>query len=154
MFRKTRLGFKLTAGFAIAALITLGVGFSGWFSVNRLSERVNDVSRVRLPGVASLLGVEKSMESIRVALRTLLNPDLKAEDRARQFGNIEAARTEYQAAWEVYAALPKAVEEIRLSDEFRPAVAAWAKENNEFLRLAKELEATGITNPRGTFAGA
>ena len=148
MFKKARLGFKLIAGFAIAASITLGVGFSGWFSVNRLAERVDEVSKVRLPGVASLLGVEKNMESIRVALRTLLNPDLKAEDRARQFGNIETARTEYQAAWEVYAALPKAAEETRLSDEFGPAVAAWAKENNEFLRLARELEATGITNPK------
>ncbi|MCK7471657.1 MAG: hypothetical protein MZU95_13460 [Desulfomicrobium escambiense] len=93
------------------ALVTLGVGFSGWWSVSRLSAGVDDVAKVRLPGVAALLAVEKSMESIQVAVRTLLNPDLKPEARARQFTHIEAARKEYVAAEAVYDALPKSAED-------------------------------------------
>ncbi len=148
MFRKTKLSYKLIAGFVMVALITLGVGFSGWFGVTGLSGHIHEIADVRLPSVANLIVIEKSMESLRVAIRTLLNPDLKAEDRARQFSNIETARREYRAAWDIYEPLPQTPEEAELWKQFTQAVDAWAKENNEFLRLAKELEATGVTNPK------
>ncbi|MCU0592207.1 MAG: methyl-accepting chemotaxis protein [Desulfobacterales bacterium] len=148
MFRKIRLSCKLIAGFVIVALVTLGVGFSGWLGVNGLSGHIHEIAYVRLPGVSSLLTIEKSMESLRVAIRTLLNPDLKPEDRARQFSNIDAARKAYRAAWDIYEPLPQTPEEAGLWKQFTQAVDAWAKENNEFLRLAKELETTGITNPK------
>ncbi len=148
MFRKIKLGYKLIAGFVMVALITLGVGFAGWFGVNGLSDRIHDIAEVRLPSVSGLLAVEKSMESLRVAVRTLLNPNLKPEDRARQFTNIENARKEYRAAWDIYERLPQTPEAAELWKQFAQAVDAWARENNEFLRLAKELEATGITDPK------
>jgi methyl-accepting chemotaxis protein len=148
MFRKVKLGFKLIAGFVIAALVTLGVGFSGWIGVNRLAGHTQEIAGVRLPGVASLLAIEKCMESLRVAVRTLLNPNLKPEDRERQFRNTENASKEYLAASGVYETLPKTPEEAELWKQFKQAVNAWEKENNEFLRLARELEATGTTNPK------
>jgi len=148
MFRKAKLSFKLIMGFVIVALVTLGVGFSGWLGVNRLAGHIHEVADVRLPSVDSLLTIEKSMESIRVAIRTLLNPNLKAEDRARQFNNIENARKQYRAAWDAYERLPQTAEEAGLWKQFKGAVDAWAKENNEFLGMAKELEATGITSPK------
>jgi methyl-accepting chemotaxis protein len=148
MFRKAKLSFKLIMGFVIVALVTLGVGFSGWLGVNRLAGHIHEVADVRLPSVDSLLTIEKSMESIRVAIRTLLNPNLKAEDRARQFNNIENARKQYRAAWDAYERLPQTAEEAGLWKQFKGAVDAWAKENDEFLGMAKELEATGITSPK------
>ncbi len=148
MFRKIKLSYKLIAGFVMVALVTLGVGFSGWLGVNGLAGTIHEIADVRLPSVSSLLAIEKSMESLRVAIRTLLNPDLKPEDRARQFNNIEAARKAYRAAWDIYEPLPQTPEEAELWKQFTQAVDAWAKENNEFLRLAKELETTGITNPK------
>ncbi len=149
MFRKIKLTYKLIAGFVMVALVTLGVGLSGWLGVNGLAGHIHEIADVRLPSVSSLLAIEKSMESLRVAIRTLLNPDLKLEDRARQFSNIEAARKEYRAAWDIYEPLPQTPEAAELWKQFTQAVDAWAKENNEFLRLAKELETTGITNPKG-----
>ena len=148
MFKKIKLSYKLIAGFVMVALVTLGVGFSGWFGVTGLSGRIHDIAKVRLPSVASLLAIEKNMESLRVAIRTLLNPDLTPEDRARQHSNIEAARKAYRAAWAVYEPLPQTPEEAEVWKQFTQAVEAWAKENNEFLRMVKELEATGITNPK------
>jgi methyl-accepting chemotaxis protein len=148
MFRKIKLSYKLIAGFVIVALVTLGVGFSGWLGVNGLSGRTHEIAQVHLPGVASLLAIEKSMESLRVAIRTLLNPSLKPEDRARQFSNIENARKEYRHAWDAYKLLPQTEEAAGFWGPFEQAVGAWATENNEFLRLAKDLEATGITDPK------
>jgi methyl-accepting chemotaxis protein len=132
----------------MVALITLGVGYSGWLGVNGLSGRIHEIADLRLPAVASLLSIEKNMESLRVAIRTLLNPDLKPEDRARQFSNIENARKEYREAWGVYEPLHKTPEEAELWKQFTQAVDAWGRENDEFLRLAKELETTGVTNPK------
>jgi hypothetical protein len=147
MLSRFKLSFKLIAGFIIVALITLGVGVAGWLGVNGLAGHTHDIAKVRLPGVASLLSIEKSMESLRVAIRTLLNPDLKPVDRARQFGNIENAHKEYRTALGSYESLPQSAEEAELWKQFKPAVDAWTKENNDFLRLAKDLEATGISNP-------
>ena len=40
MFKKIKLSYKLIAGFVMVALVTLGVGFSGWLGVTGLSGRI------------------------------------------------------------------------------------------------------------------
>jgi methyl-accepting chemotaxis protein len=102
---------------------------------------------VRLPGAVSLLEIEKNLESLQVVTRTLLNPNLKPDDRASQYAGVDAARAQYKKAWEVYEPLPRSPEETALWDQFKQALAGWEKETNDFLKLSKELEATEVPNP-------
>jgi methyl-accepting chemotaxis protein len=147
MFKNLRLSVKLIGGFVVVAVITLALGFVGWRSTSNLGLRLNDMSEVRLPGVENLTQTTKNMETMRVAQRTLLNPNLSDEDRKRQFKNIAAAQERYLANWKVYEALPKSPEEAGLWQQFSQAAEAWKKENDEFLRLSQQLEKNDILNP-------
>ncbi len=147
MFKKLRLSVKLIASFVVVALIAVMAGLSGWLGVNRLSGHIKDIGLVHMPAVQSLLEISRQMESLRVGVRSLLNPNLKPEDRTAQVAAIEAARQQYKAAWSRHEALPRNAEETKLWDQFKSAVAEWERANDEFLGLAKELESTEVNNP-------
>ncbi len=145
--KNLKLMVKLVGGFVIVAVITLVVGVVGWMGVEKLSGNIEEIGKVRLPSISSLQIIEKEAESIRVAQRTMLNPNLDAEGRRGQYERIDKARESYQKAWEVYAPLPQTPEEAKLWDEFVPAWKAWAVENNKFNEYSDQLIKGDILNP-------
>ena len=147
MFKNVKLSVKLIGSFVIVAVITLGVGFVGWQGARTLTGHLEEVAKVRLPSIQSLLEVESAFESLRVAQRTLLNPNLKPEERARQFTNVAKAREEYQRAWKVYEPLPQTAEEAKLWEQFVVAVDEWKQANNDYFTTVQELEKVDILNP-------
>lgn len=134
-------------GFIAVALITLVVGYQGYSGIGDLNEHIVDIGEVRLTSIHELMIVEKDIEAVRVAQRTLLNPDLNDEDYKRQFTNITAARERYMAALATYEPLPKTKEEAEEYKKFTAALEEWRKVNATFLDEIKKLEATGIRNP-------
>ena len=132
--KNMKLSVKMIGSFVIVALITLLVGFVGWQGVNSISGHLKEIGDVRLPSIESLLIIKKEAESIRVAQRTLLNPDLSREDKKQQLDNIAAARKRYEKAWDIYAPLPQTPEEADLWQKFVPAWQDWRKENQALPR--------------------
>lgn len=142
-----KLMVKLLGGFVIVAIITLTVGIAGWFGISGVSKSVIEIGEVRLPSIYSLAIVEKELESIRVAQRTMLNPSLTADERVRQAQLLEEARGRYKDAWDTYAPLPQTKEEAEVWDKFVPAVKEWGEVNNRFMELQHKLTENGILNP-------
>jgi methyl-accepting chemotaxis protein len=142
-----RLSVKLIGGFMIVAGITTVVGVVGFLGLGTMRGHIETIGMNRLPGVQSLLVIDGSLGRIKTAQRTLLNPNLAPEDRARQYTNIENARAEYKKAWDVYEPLPQTPEEAKLWKEFVVAVNEWKKENDKFTELSKALEKTDIFDP-------
>ena len=147
MFKNIKLSVKLIGGFVVVAIVTLIIGFVGWRGTGSLGHHLDEMGKVILPGVMHLGSLAENLESQRVAQRTLLNPNLGMEDRRRQFTNIAREREEAKKAWTAYDALPRTAEEAKLWGQFAPMAQAWQKEVDEFLRMAQELEKTGILNP-------
>jgi len=147
MLENVTLAKKLIGGFIAVALITLVVGYQGYSGIGDLNEHIVDIGEVRLTSIHELMIVEKDIEAVRVAQRTLLNPDLNDEDYKRQFTNITAARERYMAALATYEPLPKTKEEAEEYKKFTAALEEWRKVNATFLDEIKKLEATGIRNP-------
>ncbi|MBE0688924.1 MAG: MCP four helix bundle domain-containing protein [Anaerolineae bacterium] len=145
--KNLRIGAKLIGGFAIVAFITLIVGGIGWLGVNSLSKHIDEIGGVRLPSIVNLLILSNEGEAILVAQRTLLNPRLDMEARARQYQHIEAAVASYKQAWKLYEPLPQTAEEAQLWQRFVPLWNVLENGNAEFARLSRQLEATGILNP-------
>ena len=145
--KNLKLMVKLLGGFIIVAIITLTVGIAGWFGISGVSDSVVEIGEVRLPSIYSLAIVEKELESIRVAQRTMLNPSLTSEDRAHQAKLIEEARARYKKAWDTYAPLPQTKEEAEVWEKFVPAVKEWANINNQFTEQQNKLAQNGILNP-------
>ena len=145
--KNLKLMVKLLGGFILVALITLTVGITGWLGVDSVNKSVVEIGDVRLPSIYSLAIIEKELESIRVAQRTMLNPSLTAEQRANQAKLIDEARGRYKKAWDTYAPLPQTKEEAEQWDKFVPAVKEWAKVNNQFTEQQNKLAQNGILNP-------
>ncbi|MFW5730762.1 MAG: methyl-accepting chemotaxis protein [Desulfonatronovibrionaceae bacterium] len=144
--KNIKLGVKLLGGFIAVALIVLLVGFFGWRGANNLSGHIEEIGEVRLPSIDNLRKVESEFESVRVIIRTLLNPDLSLEQRNDQFENLQHARVEYQEALDVFAPLPQTDEEAAIWRNFDPSLEEWARVNNSFFDMARELEEIGILN--------
>ncbi len=142
-----RLGTKLTAGFGAVAAIAVAVGMTGWGGVNTLEGHLEAVGGVDLPSVEHLLTLDKQEVRIRVALRTLLSPNLAPADRARQYDNVADARKTFEATAEAYEALPRSAEEQALWREFTPAWGAYDQVVEAFLDRSRELQKVDILNP-------
>jgi methyl-accepting chemotaxis protein len=145
--KNLRLGVKLIGGFIVVALIVAVVGVFGLTGAQQMNGHVEEIGEVRLPSIESLLIIESESNAIRIALRSLLNPRLTAEQRERQYANIAQSRRNYQAAWDLYEPLPQTAEEERLWNQFVPAWEAWEEINNQFVEDSHSIESTDILNP-------
>ncbi len=145
--KKMSLKMKLIGGFTLVALICLGVGLTGWLGLTSVGGAVTEVIEQRMPAIQNLLTAFKAIESIRVAQRTLLNPALTAEERQRQFTNVDAERKTYAEAIQAYEELPKSEDQERQWVEFKSALAEWKTVNDSFFALTDELIASDVSNP-------
>ena len=145
--KNIKLMVKLLGGFIIVALITLTVGGFGWLGVNNVNESVVEIGDIYLPAVTDLGILQKEIETIRVAQRSMLSPSLTKADREAQVRNIDDARAAYKKAWDAYVELPKGKAESEAWEKFVPAVKEWAEVNNHFNDLQAKLVQTGILNP-------
>ena len=112
-----------------------------------LSGHIEDIGVVRLPSISTLKDIQIGGERIKTAQRTLMQADITAEVRKRQYDNVAKARAFYEAAWKIYEPLPHTPEEAELWKQFVPAWQDWRKDNTEFFRMMKEFEAMGVENP-------
>jgi len=144
-----KLSVKLISGFVAVGLIAAVIGTVGFVSLRGAKKHILDVGAERLPGVQNLLTISENLEKLKVAQRTLLNQDITAADRARQYENVAKARETYGQAVTAYEALPHNAHEQQLWAQFKQALEEWKKENNTFFDLCQQLEKTDILNPAG-----
>ena len=140
MLTKMKTRTKVLAGFALAIVVAVIVGFVGYSGIGKLSGHVNEVGMVRLPGVLALLDIKIGSEQIKNAQRTLLNVGLDFATRQRQESNVVKAREQYEAACKTYEALPHSAEEESLWKQFVPAWQEWRSDNNVFFSLSREVD--------------
>lgn len=146
-FTDLKIGTKIMLGFGIVALITAAVGVIGYNGVNKVSQSFHEVAEVRMPSVEYLLEMETGLENYRVAQRTLLNPNLSKEDKARQFRNIAEARKRYGDAIQKFEPLDQTEQEAILWKQFRKELENWRLVNESFEKQLDEIEALDIFYP-------
>ena len=131
---------KLLGGFVVVAIITGLVGAVGYWGVSSLATNVEEINQVCIPSVECIATIGYDLERLLVAQRTLLNFDVPATERARQYENIAQARESYQEACRQYESLETTPEEKALWKEFQDALEKWRAANNEFLAICKEFD--------------
>ncbi len=147
MFKRMKLSVKLIAGFIAVAAIAAVIGTVGFVSLRNARGHIVDVGTQRLPSIQNLLTISENLEKIKVAQRTLLNPDITAADRARQYEHVAKAREAYGQAVTAYEALSHSEEDQRLWTQFKQSLDEWRKENNTFFDLCRQVEQTDVLNP-------
>ena len=145
--RNMGIGKKLTGGFLVVAAIVLLVGGVGYYGMMKNEAAIEEVSRIRLPSVKSVMEMEIALLELIEAQRTLLNPDNSPAVRQAQYNNIAEARTSYRAAMAVYEPLPQREDEAREWQAFQRLLPQWVEITDETLALHRELDRIGILNP-------
>jgi methyl-accepting chemotaxis protein len=145
--KKMSIAVKLIGGFVLVACITLMVGLVGWYGAVQISSNLDKLGKDNLPCIQSLLTMSGEFETIKVAMRTLVNPQLTLEERQRQYANIEKARERYLKAFQVFEATPMSAETSNQWKELTAALALWRQQNNDFLQMSHDLEKMGILSP-------
>jgi methyl-accepting chemotaxis protein len=141
------IGRKLMASFILVSLITAALGAVGYYAVYVGAKSLQEVADVRLPSVDALLEIGARCQDIRGTTRTLLIPNLPPDVRARQPGNLAAAREAYEAAWKKYEALPHTEEEAQVWEQLKPLWQTWREQNNKLLELCKRFDEFQINDP-------
>ncbi len=147
MLKDLKVGSKILGGFIIVALITLIVGFIGWYGSDTLGDDIHEISDVRLPSIQSLLEVDVALDQTETALRTLLNTKLLQRERREQFIDVESNIKDMNESIAIYEPLPQTKEESALWKQFVPALEDWRKDTAIFLNMMRELETIDILDP-------
>lgn len=141
------LSIKIGMGFGVLILIALSIGLAGYYGAAKSQALVEEIGQVRLPSVENLLIIKDKAENIRGTMRTLAIPGLDPEIRARQYDNLNNARSDYEAAWKIYESLPQSEEGAKLWRRFVPLWNEWRIANNTCLELSRKFDRIGIFNP-------
>jgi len=147
MFKNMKLSTKLITGFSAATVIICIIGLTGFFGLKSAKKQINGIGNVYLPSVQSMQEISRYLAELKGALRGLLNPNLTPEQRTEQYAVIDRAREKYTAAREVYEKLPRSAEEDKIYQQFLTLIADWRDDNNKFLKICQDADASGITNP-------
>ncbi|HEY9175635.1 MAG TPA: methyl-accepting chemotaxis protein [Verrucomicrobiae bacterium] len=145
--KNLKLSTKLILGFGIITAIAVALGLVGYYGAARNAASITEVGVVRLPSVETILTMKEAATSMKSIQRTLLQRDIDAAMRQRQYTLAAEARRASDEARRVYEPLPQTVEEAALWKEFVPVWEQWQKANEEFLALAKELDALKLGDP-------
>lgn len=142
-----KIGQKMMAGFMTVAFIALVVGLVGLLSLRNVANSFHQVSDQNLPGVQHLLDAEANIAFLMINMRSLLNPNLNASQRADLLEEIVASSTAYIAALEAYEHLHHSEEEVLLYDDFLLSLGNWRKLNEGFAADVEQLIEMDVQNP-------
>lgn len=145
--RNLSLRLQLLLAFGVIASIALVVAGIGYLATHRVSGYVNHIGEHTMPAMEGLLESRFELESVRVAQRTLLSPNLKPDDRARQFTNAQEALERYRKEFAVYSAEAKSGPHAGEIAQLERQVADWQEANGKFFATVHALERMDVTNP-------
>jgi methyl-accepting chemotaxis protein len=140
------IGGKVVLTCVTLTLIALLLGAAGYYNSVQ-SQRAIDAIGSHLPAVEDLLTISSRSQDIKVAQRTLLNPDLDPADRADQLRRVAVARDHYTLARERIAARPMTPEFSAAWADFAAALGQWRDDNNVFFKLNAEFDELAVLNP-------
>ncbi len=146
-FRDLKIGQKIIVGFSSITVMTLIIGIVGLLGLRNVGGYFNDVAEVRLPSVIHLKTIERSLVSLVVAFRTLLNPNLSKELRETQVKAIADARASYNASMTEFEKHELSDEEKVLWQQFREVVKEWRDVNGKFEEQLNKLVQLDIHYP-------
>ncbi len=135
-----KIGVRLVAAFIIVSCFALAVGLVGYSGVQDTKAALESIAKTDLPSIESLAQMRYNMRNVVVAQRTLLVRELTAQERERQYKNVEEAREVYRANMEKYDALAKTPEEAAAYGELKDVLGKARELNNASFALIKEFE--------------
>lgn len=138
---------KISAGFALVALIAFLLGGLGYWGSDRSGKAITELGERRLPAVQTVLEMQIALNELVRGYRTLLDPVADLSARQEQYQLIQTSRATYRGLAEHYDALPKSTEEQQAWNVFQETIPQWVAANNAISAIHQELDDRMRDNP-------
>ncbi|MBP7051325.1 MAG: MCP four helix bundle domain-containing protein [Phycisphaerae bacterium] len=147
MFKRMSLSAKLISGFLTVAAIAVVIGTVGSLGLRFAKAEIRAVGEKQLPSVQHVLTISNCLVRIQMAMRTVMNPNLGKEDRAKEYEAMAQAREVYAREVAAYEGLALTPEERQQWEQFKQSLVTAKTENVAFTNLVQQMEAMDIVNP-------
>ncbi len=146
-FASMSLQKKLLGSFSFVALVCLLVGLAGWWGSSQLNDNLATISQQDVPALEAILTLNKSLEAMKSAERTLLDGTLSLNQRQYEYQQIETAHAEAEKAIAAVDALQQEGEVRLIWQSFLNEWNSWQPQLKDYLELSKRFDAAQINNP-------
>jgi methyl-accepting chemotaxis protein len=151
--KNAKLSVKLVGGFIMVACLILAGGFTGWYSVNLLSNHLVDVNNSCISIMRGIATISEAHIAIQKDGRSMLIPELIKNDseKNQMMNNLEKDWKIADQGFKMVDPLPRTKEETEIWNNFKPAWENWRKEHNqeiELLQMGKREEAINYSNSK------
>jgi len=138
-----KLSVKIIGGFVIVSLITLIVGFVGWFNVSRTSDHLNHVSFIHLPSIQILLTLNEKQTTIDSIEKAMLNPSLDEAGFQSNYPKLEKIWRDINEDIRRYEEISKTSDDEIMWSDFVNSWKTWEKNHSEFIQISKKTDEVG-----------
>jgi len=151
MLANMKSGTKILSGFAVALLITLVVGWIGFWSAERIGDQLDSLANGRFPSAQALATMSEQQGRVGRAIATLQVRRMADMDVRRSlYADIDRGFAEIDEAQKAWDLIPHNEETQRLWNLVRPAMAEWKQaftsavsvqhQRDEFVASGKSLD--------------
>ncbi len=120
-----RIGTKLLLGFSLMVVLMGTIGYAGYRSSKAIKERLDHIFTTSLPSIELLLEVDRDLQALLVAERTLILINVQDEAFKKLVEDYEVNLAQSEECWTKYKAIPASDEERKLQVIFEEARGEW-----------------------------
>ncbi|MBU0991195.1 MAG: MCP four helix bundle domain-containing protein [Proteobacteria bacterium] len=124
-FSNLRVGTKLLISFLTMIVLMGVIGFSGFFSMNKIQAQLNAIFSVRLPSIDYLLESDRDLQQLIVAERSMMFIDVQSDDFKELTDDYNTNMKQFQERWAKYKKLASSPEELSVIPRFESARTEW-----------------------------
>ncbi|MCB2189281.1 MAG: MCP four helix bundle domain-containing protein [Deltaproteobacteria bacterium] len=125
IWRNLGIGKKLALGFALMIVFLGLLGAAGLWSLTDLHGHLENLSQVRLPSLDLLLEVDRDLQQLVVAERSLILAPASSAVFKELLDEYETNLKQAGERWDKFKALPKTPEEAKLVPLYEQHREAW-----------------------------
>jgi methyl-accepting chemotaxis protein len=124
-FKHRTIGVKLALGFAVMIVFMAIIGLSGTWSLHHIEGNIREISEVRLPSLDYVLEVNRDLQQLLVAERSMIFANAKSDTFKGLVNEYDASLKRADEKWNKFKALDATDQEKALIQEYEKARKEW-----------------------------
>ena len=137
-------------GFLGVGIITLVVGFTGWYGIHSASAEIEEIGHNNFPAIDAVLNIRIKVEALQTVFATISNTFISEAEYQTQLSELAKIRNDRKATMDAYEATPFTPDEVKVYKEFTASLDNSVKIDNDFLDLVKRLRTDGTKPEEAT----
>ncbi|SHO52698.1 methyl-accepting chemotaxis protein [Desulfopila aestuarii] len=140
--KNLKIRLKLLLGFALMIVVICVLGVMSYISIGNMEHELTDIFSVRMPAVNLLLEIDRDLQQMLVAERSMIFANAKSEDFKKLVEEYETNAGQVKERWEKY----KIIE--GLSPQELEMIAVFDKGYEEWYALSRQIVDGRISDTR------